>query len=94
LSFLFGQCDGIRNLRLELFDFGDDPAAIPQAVKDRFSRLSQLDLIKCRGSIRMFIENTPAPKLRMLDYWSEPEAADEEEIMSALASGYLSLSLM
>jgi hypothetical protein len=53
LGIFFEQCDGIRNLRLELFDFGDNPVAIPQNVKDGFNRVNQLNLIMCQRNIRI-----------------------------------------
>jgi hypothetical protein len=43
LCVFFEHCDGIRALKLVYFDFGDDPVAIPQAVKDGTSRLNQLN---------------------------------------------------
>jgi hypothetical protein len=58
LGDFFELYEGIRNLCLDEFDFGDDPAAISQIVKDGFGRLRQLSLVRCRGDIRMFVENT------------------------------------
>jgi hypothetical protein len=91
LDALFIQCDGIRNLRLEYFDFGDDPTTISQPVKDGFGRLRQLELVECRGDIRMFVKNTPISNLKILYYESDREAAEEEEIITAIASIYRSL---
>jgi hypothetical protein len=85
------QCDGIRNLRLEYFDFGGDPTAISQTVKDGFVRLMQLDLIDCRGDIRMFVENTPIPNLEFIRYASSREAEEEDEIIAAFALNYHTL---
>jgi hypothetical protein len=92
LGAFLNQCDGIRNLRLEYFDFGDDPTAISQTVKDGFSRLNQLDLVYCRGDIRMFVEDTPIPSLRLLRYESKREATEEVEIISAFALNYRTLT--
>jgi hypothetical protein len=85
---LFGQCDGIRCLRLADFDFGNDPSAISQIMKYGFSRLMQFDAIECRGDIRMFVEHTPIPNLQILHYESSRDAAEDEEIISALVSKY------
>jgi hypothetical protein len=84
-------CDGIQNLCLTYFDFGDDPTAISQTVKDGFGRLNQLDLINCRGDIRMFVENTPIPNLGFIRYASRREAVEEEEIIAAIATNYRTL---
>jgi hypothetical protein len=55
----------------------------------------QLELLDCRGGIRMFIENTEIPNLRTLVYQSDPgeyDQADEDgEIISALALKYPTL---
>jgi hypothetical protein len=91
LDVLFGKCDGIRNLGLELFDFGNDPSAISQIMKDGFSRLMQFDAIECRGVILMIFEHTPIPSLQILHYESSRSAAEDEEILSALASNYRTL---
>jgi hypothetical protein len=92
LNAIFNQCGGIRNLQLEYFDFGDNPSAISQAVKDGFGRLRQLELYGCRGDIRMFVENAPIPDLKLLRYESLREAAEEYEIISAFASSYHTLT--
>jgi hypothetical protein len=84
--------NGIRNLRFERFDVGDDPAAISQILKDGFNRLNQLGFHNCRGDIRMFVKNTPIPNLKLLLYVSEREAAEEEENISTIASSYRSLT--
>jgi hypothetical protein len=91
LSEFLDQCDGIRNLRLEYFDFGDDPTSISQPIKDGFGRLLQLDLVYCRGYIRMFVEDTLIPNLKILYYESDREAAEEEEIITAFATCYRTL---
>jgi hypothetical protein len=44
LEIFFDRCDGIRNLRLEYFDFGNDPDSVSQTVREGFGRLSQLDV--------------------------------------------------
>jgi hypothetical protein len=92
LDVIFKQCDGIRSLRIEFFDFGVDPESISQAVKDGLSRLKQLDLLDCRGDIRMFVENTPIPNLKILYYESVREAVEENEIIAALAMNYRALT--
>jgi hypothetical protein len=42
----------------------------------------------------MLIENTPAPKLRMLYYRSGQEADEVEEIISVIASNYHTLTVV
>jgi hypothetical protein len=83
LGFFFEQCDSILALRLEFLDFGDDHSAILQVVKDGFGRLRQHDLFGCRGNIRMFVENTPIPKLRCLAYQSNLNTDNEIVILFA-----------
>jgi hypothetical protein len=51
----FEECDGIRELQLDEFDFGDDPIDVSQSLRDGFGRLAQLDLFSCQGDIRMLI---------------------------------------
>jgi hypothetical protein len=92
LDVFFEQCDGIRNLPLEDFDFGDDPASISQSLRNGMSRLRQFDLLDCRGDIRMFVENTPIPNLRMMYFESNRGAAEEGEIVSSFASRYRALT--
>jgi hypothetical protein len=92
LGVLFELCEGIRNLCLDEFDFGIDPAAISQIVKDGFGRLRQLSFVRCRGDIRMFVEITSIPNLRILEYWSVRKAAEEDEIVSSFASSYRTLT--
>jgi hypothetical protein len=92
LNVVFKQCDGIQNLKLEYFDFGDDPASFSQNVMDGFSRLNQLNLVDCEGDIRTFVEKTPIPNLKILYYESRREAAEDEEIISSLASIYRTLT--
>jgi hypothetical protein len=94
LDVLFNQCDGIQNLLLVYFDFGDDPTAISQTVKDGFGRLNRLELIDCRGDIRMFVENTPIPNIKRLRYVSVRGVTGVEEdyeIIAAFATGYRTL---
>jgi hypothetical protein len=92
LDVFFKQCDGIRNLRLEYFDFGDDPITISQIAKDGFACLRQLELYGCRGDIRMFVENAPIPNLKLLRYESLREAAEEYEIITTFATCYRTLT--
>jgi hypothetical protein len=91
LSAFLNRCDGIRNLKLVYFDFGYDPTAISQAVKDGVCRLNQLDLLNCRGDIRMFVENAPIPNLKILRYDSPREAEEDYGIISAIATSYRTL---
>jgi hypothetical protein len=91
LNAFLDQCDGIQNLLLVYYDFGDDPFAISQTVKDVFGRLNQLDLFYCRGNIRLFVENTPIHSLKILRYVSRREAVEEGEIIAAIATNYRTL---
>jgi hypothetical protein len=86
LRVIFEQCGGIRNLRLAWFDFGGDPSTLSQIMMDKFSRLIKLELFKCRGDIRMFVETTSIPSLKLLNYRSDREASEKEEIISMFAS--------
>jgi hypothetical protein len=92
LKVFFNQCDGILNLNLEYFDFGDDPAYITQIMKDGFIRLKHLNLVVCRGDIRMFVENSPILDLKNLYYESFREAAEDEDIIYLFASSYRTLT--
>jgi hypothetical protein len=59
LDQFFSHCRGIRNLKLQYFDFGDDLALISQTIKGGFYQLSQLSLLLCRGDLRMFVVSVP-----------------------------------
>jgi hypothetical protein len=63
LEIFFSRCQGIRNLRLKYFEFGNDPAAISSTIKVGVSRSNQLDLIDSFGNVKIFIENTHIPNL-------------------------------
>jgi hypothetical protein len=63
LDQFFSQCDGIRNLKLNYFDFGDNPSNISQTIKEGFYQLSQLSLYGCFGDLRMFVVSVPIPNL-------------------------------
>jgi hypothetical protein len=92
LNAFYEKCDGIRNLRLVDFDFGDDPMILLPIAKHELSRLMQFDAIECRGDLRMFVEHTPIPNLKLLrNQSSDLEDANDEDILSALASKYQSL---
>jgi hypothetical protein len=85
LDQLFSHCQGIRNLTLDLFDFGDDPSSISQIIKDGFYRLSQLNLDNCQGDLRMFVVSVPILNLHSFcnTCWY-----GNEDIVSAVAISY------
>jgi hypothetical protein len=64
LDQFFSQCNGIRNLNLQDFDFGENPASISQTIKTGFYQLSQLSLCRCEGDLRMFVVSVPIPNLQ------------------------------
>jgi hypothetical protein len=84
LAVFLEQCDGILALRLQSFDVGDGSFDIPQVVRNRSGQLSQLELLSCRGNIRMFVENNPILSLRNLAYQSN--LYTDNEIVTLLAS--------
>jgi hypothetical protein len=92
LDIFFEECDGIRDLHLDFFDFGYDPSSISSSMKDGFNRLRQLDLMECQGEIQIFVESTPIPNLQVLTYESDREAVEEDEIVSSIASSYRTLT--
>ncbi len=53
--------------------------------------MKQLDMADCLGDIRPFVENNPIPNLEILYYESSREAAEDEVIISSLASHYRSI---
>jgi hypothetical protein len=84
LDQFFSQCQGIRNLKLTSFNFGDESASISQTIKDGFNRLSQLNLLCCAGDLRMFVVSVPIPNLRSFGnvYFG---VEGDEDIVSAVA---------
>jgi hypothetical protein len=85
LDQFFSQCQGIRNLKIMCFNFGDDPSTTSQIIKDGFYRLSQLSLEECRGDLRMFVVYVPIPNLISFSnlYWD-----GDSDIVSAVAINY------
>jgi hypothetical protein len=92
LDIFLNQCSRIRNLRLEYFKFGDDPAAITPVIKDGFARLYQLNLFGCLGDVSMFVNHTPIHQLESLQYYSNREPIVEDRAISSLAMKCRSLS--
>jgi hypothetical protein len=88
LEIFFSRCRSIRNLRLDHFDLGDDPDEISPVIKEGFSRLKQLDLLWCKGDVRLFIESTPIPNLKSFRYKISDDEVNEEEIVEAVAVNY------
>jgi hypothetical protein len=88
LDQFFSHCKGIRNLKLNYFDVGDDPYSITQTIKDGFYRLSQLSLLRCKGDLRMFVVYVPIPNLRSFVnvYWN-----GNSDILSTVATNYSSI---
>jgi hypothetical protein len=89
LDIFLSQCARIRNLLLYIFNFGRDSPTISPSVEDGFARLIQLDLIRCRGDVSMFVDRTPIPNLQSLKYWSNRAPG---QIVTSLAMKYRSLT--
>jgi hypothetical protein len=87
LEAFFSSCLQIRCLRLEFFDFGDDPTSFTPTIKDGFGRLKSLKVINCRGDLMMFAELAPIQYLLNLAY-------DLEAIDSLSASDIISVISM
>jgi hypothetical protein len=86
LDQFFSQCQGIRNLSLIYFDFGEDPTIISQSLKDGFYRLSQLSLSHCEGDLKLFVESVPIPNLQS---FSSNECFERgSDVVSAVAINY------
>jgi hypothetical protein len=88
LNQFFSQCHGIRNLRLEYFDFGDDPSLISQSTKDGFLRYSQLSLVRCKGDLQMFVERVPTRNLLSFSNVSFGEELEDVDNLSVIAINY------
>jgi hypothetical protein len=73
----------------EIFDFGDNLAAISPTIKEGFSRLMKLDLSDCQGDVRMVVENAPIQDLRSLGFGSF--LGDGSETAIAMAENNRSL---
>jgi hypothetical protein len=80
LEIFFSRCGGIRNLRLEYFEVGNDPAAISSTIKVGVSRLNQLDLFHCYRDVQLFVENTPFPNLESFRLTSHLDCVDEDVV--------------
>jgi hypothetical protein len=87
LDQFFSRCNGIRNLKLIWFNFGDDPTIIPQSIKEGFYRLSQLSLDGCQGDLRMFVVSVPILNLHSFSnvYFG---VEGDEDIVQAVAINY------
>jgi hypothetical protein len=68
LEVFFSRCIHIRALRLEFFDFGDDPSFLNPTIKDGFGRLKSLLLDGCRGDLMMFAEHIPIQNLSNIGF--------------------------
>jgi hypothetical protein len=89
LEIFFLQCQWIRNLRLEKFEFGDQSSSASSTIKEGFSRLNLLDLINCYGNSRLFIESTPIANLKSFRYESYDTSSDEDiECIDAAVTNY------
>jgi hypothetical protein len=89
LAKFFSQCHGIRNIRLECFDFGVDPTSMPHSIKEGFYRICQLNIDMCRGDLQFFVENVPIANLQSFSsfYWS----GGDKDIVSVAAIHYSSI---
>jgi hypothetical protein len=88
LDQFFSQCNVIRNLKLQEFDFGFDPASISLTIKDGFYRLSQLSIVECRGDLRMFVVSVPILNLHSFSSVMFGKLEGDEDILSAVAIDY------
>jgi hypothetical protein len=82
LEAFFSSCLQIRCLRLDYFDFGDDPTSFTPTIKDGFGRLKALKLSNCLGNLMMIAELAPIQNLSTFNYIGVPDAID---IISAIA---------
>jgi hypothetical protein len=81
----FSSCHEIRYLRLDYFDFGDDPFSL-STIKDGFRRLTSLEVVDCRGNLMMFAELAPIQDLSNLTYDLEGiDSSDANNIISTIA---------
>lgn len=85
LEVFFGTCRWIRQLELIHFDFSTyPPVAITLCIKEGFSRLDTLKLIRCRESVHL-LERFPIPMMQTLVYVADHRASEKDEsIMSAI----------
>jgi hypothetical protein len=90
MEVFFLHCRQIRSLKLIKFDFGDDPASISSAIKEGFGCLKKLDLIDCKGDVRMFVEKTPIHKLQNLQFESGRE--EDSDIVMSMAEKYRTIT--
>jgi hypothetical protein len=83
----FSSCLQINYLRLEWFDFGDDPSSLTPSIKDGFGRLKAFNMTYCRGNLMMFAELAPIQNLSNLSFDSlgAIDAAEESGIISSIA---------
>jgi hypothetical protein len=79
----FASCLQIRDLRLEFFDFGDDPSSLTPAIMDGFVRLDSLDVSDCRGDLMMFADHVSIQTLSTITLNVIWKVASE--IISAIA---------
>jgi hypothetical protein len=82
----FSSCLQIRCLRLEFFDFGDDPTFLTPTIMDGFGRLKELLLSNCQGDLIMFAELAPIQNLSKIDFVGYAiDASAASAIISAIA---------
>jgi hypothetical protein len=83
----FSRCLQIRDMRLELFDFGDDPSSLTPSIMDGLRRLKSFDVFDCRGDLLMIAEHAPIQNLSKFsfDHLGGIDAAEESGIISSIA---------
>jgi hypothetical protein len=106
LAVILDNCRGIRHLQLVGFNAGQDlPSNILRSrrdvrdtdilrdVRDGLSRLTRLDLIRCRGNVLSFIKEIDIYNLRSFSYVSfDINAQANEDIIMAIAKQYPTLA--
>jgi hypothetical protein len=83
----FSSCLLIRDLRLDSFEFGDDPSLnFTPTIKDGFGRLKSLEFNRCRGDLMIFAELAPIQNLLNLTFdLVRVDVSDTSEIISKIA---------
>jgi hypothetical protein len=86
LETFFSICLRINDLRLEFFDFGDDPSSLTPTIMNGLRRLKSFDLFDCRGDLMMFAEHAPIQNLSDLSFnMRRIDAPGTSGIVSAIA---------
>jgi hypothetical protein len=68
LDIFLAQCIWINTIYLEEFDFGIYSTSITSKIKNGFSRIQFLSLIRCHGDLAMFVDQIPVLNLCSFRY--------------------------